>query len=353
MRSIFGNSPDDPVAAPSAPGGWAGLSGWKKLAIVSGVAAVGLGVVMFPGFGTNSAPVKPVAPEQHPPAPISDFHPASPPPVQDVAARIVGGGPVAPQAGPPRPVPTEMSLYVGKVVLPAAPATPGAPAEDRSALGPNAAVTTNHATIVTHPDYIIRAGDVIPCLPIDAQNSSRPAFTACRVPVWFRSSDQRRGLMPPGSRMFGQIRNGLSAGQERLGIMFTLIQTPWFNMPLSSPAGDAMGRGGVDGDVNTFFWDRLGAVALYALIDTTVGIGQQAGTNALNKSLGAENSTNLNFSGASQSLAGREFDSTINRPPVLTRDQALPVTITVGQDLDFYEACKLALRIDPMACPLQ
>ena len=153
--------------------------------------------------------------------------------------------------------------------------------------------------------------------------------------------------------MFGQIRSGLQAGEERLGILYTLIQTPRFNMPIAAPAGDAMGRGGVDGDVHTFFWDRAGAVALYALFDMATGVGQNLATQSLSQSLGGNNGTNLNITGQSQTLASKEFDATINKPPVLTRDQALPVTVTVGQDLDFYAACMKAMRVDPMACPLQ
>jgi type IV secretory pathway VirB10-like protein len=334
MRNLFSSAPDDPVDSGAGPGGWAGLSGAKKLAIVSGVAVAGLGAVMWPNFGSSPAE-KPASQEPHLPATISDYQaPPPPPPVQNVVARAMGDPPAGQQTWqpPPRPVPTEMAIYVAKAAPPAASATPGAASGGAvsAALGPNAAVPTHHATIVQHPGYVIRAGDVIPCLPVDAQNSERPSFTTCRVPVWFRSTDQRRGLLPPGSRLFGSIKTGLAAGQTRLGIAYSLVETPWFNMPVEAPVGDALGRGGADGDVNTFFWDRAGAVALYALIDTTVGIGQNAGTNALSRSLGNNNSTNLNFQGASQSLAGREFDATINRPPVLTRDQALPVTVTVG-----------------------
>jgi type IV secretion system protein VirB10 len=154
--------------------------------------------------------------------------------------------------------------------------------------------------------------------------------------------------------MFGQIRTGLQAGEERLGIVYSLIQTPNFNMPIAAPAGDAMGRGGVDGDVNTFFWDRAGAVGLYALMDIGVGVGQSLASSAMQNTFkNGTGGTSINIQGPAQSLASREFDATINKPPVLTRDQALPITVTVGQDLDFYDACMQAQRVDPMACPKQ
>jgi hypothetical protein len=86
-------------------------------------------------------------------------------------------------------------------------------------------------------------------------------------------------------------------------------------------------------------------------MDAAVGVGQNAAQQAMSKSYNG--GTSLNFTGPSQSLAAREFDATINRPPIGTRDQALPVTATVGQDLDFYDACQMAMRVDPMACPRQ
>jgi type IV secretory pathway VirB10-like protein len=354
MRSLFGGSAADevaPVAGAAATGGWNSLSGLTKISIVSGVAATAVAVVMWPSFTSHPASNQAVQAEQHPAARVDDYQ--APPEAQDVAARVMGDN-TAPAGTRHRPAPTEMALYAAP--LPYKPAVNPVSTVAAAASGADPAAdglpSTNHASLVRHPDFVIRAGDVIPCLPIDAQNSSRPSFSTCSVPNWFRSSNQRRGLLPPHSRMFGQIRTGLQAGEERLGIVYSLIQTPNFNMPISVPVGDAMGRGGADGDVHTFFWDRAGAVGLYALMDVGIGAGQNVASTAMTKALGSNGPT-LDFTGQSQSLAAREFDATINKPPVLTRDQALPVTVTVGQDLDFYDACMQAMRVDPMACPLQ
>ena len=235
--------------------------------------------------------------------------------------------------------------------------TNGADPDDRLAahLSGATALPTSRATLVRNRDFLIEAGEVIPCLPIDAQNSARPGFTACRVPEWYRGSSQRRGLLPPGTRIFGQIRNGVAQGEVRLGVLYTQIQTPRFKVTLAAPGADAMGRAGLDGDVQTFFWDRAGAVALFALMDTAIGAGQAAGTAALSRAVTGGNGSVLNFGsigGQAQGLASQEMASRINRPPVVTRDQAMPMTVTVGQDLDFTDACKQAMRVDPMACPL-
>lgn len=353
MRGIFSDQPPADVPPPAVQpsgGGWNGLSGRAKLGILGGVAIAAMAAIMWPSMGTHPQAAK-AMPNEHVAAPISDYQ--APPPVQDVAARVMGSPHVQPTRHV-RPMPTEMALYAVKPP-PAETAQPAPQAGTNASAahaGSDGLPTTNHATMVHHPDFLIRAGDIIPCLPVDAQYSGKMSFTTCEVPTWFRSSNQHRGLLPPHTRLFGQIREGLQAGETRLGITYSLIQTPWFDMPVNSPAGDAMGRGGVEGDVQTFFWDRAGAVGLYALMDAGTGIGQDMAMQAMSRT-SQYGGMSLNLTGPGESLASQELNSRINRPPVLTRDQALPVTVTVGQNLDFYDACTRAMRVDPMACPLQ
>jgi type IV secretory pathway VirB10-like protein len=357
MRGFFSSQPaaDDPppaaAAMPADGGGWAGLSGRAKLGIMAGVAAAAIVAMMWPNLTSKPSQQPSGLPNQHAPAPISDYQ--APPPVEEVAARVTGNTPPR-TVTRTRPMPTEMALYTVKAPPPqvTAAAAPAAPGTAAPGTGMDGLPATNHAVMVRHPDFLIRAGDAIPCLPVEAQRSDKPNFSTCEVPTWFRSSNQRRGLLPPHTRLFGQIRDGLQAGEERLGIVFSLIQTKWFDMPIASPASDVMGRGGVDADVQTFFWDRAGAVALYALMDAAVGTGQNLATSALSNTT-RYGGTSLNFTGPGEQLASREFDHRINKPPLGTRDQALPLTVIVGQNLDFYDACQQAMRVDPMACPLQ
>ena len=352
------------------------MRGGVKLLLGGAVVAGVVAAVVLPGMGQRPAPQL-QGQEPGPPGRINDYEP---PPsrdmVQDAANKLGLGSLTGTGAGAPvrRRVPTEMALYApaaqpgvgasssraaGGEMLHGEPGAGGngADPDDRLAAQLNGATTlpTSRATLVRNRDFLIEAGEVIPCLPIDAQNSGRPGFTACRVPEWYRGSSQRRGLLPPGTRIFGQIRNGVAQGEVRLGVLYTQIQTPRFKVTLAAPGADAMGRAGLDGDVQTFFWDRAGAVALYALLDTAIGAGQAAGTAALSRAVTGGNGSVLNFGSIgnqAQGLASQEMASRINRPPVVTRDQAMPMTVTVGQDLDFTDACKQAMRVDPMACPL-
>jgi type IV secretory pathway VirB10-like protein len=351
MKGFFSNQPTSdpaPVAAAAGGGGWAGLSGRSKLLILGGVSSLALVAMLWPSWTAKPPQTQTGLPNNHASAPISDYQP---PPVQDVTSRVTGDTP-PPLPVRMRPMPTEMALYAVKAAPP--PATPAvataAPGGTTSEA--NGSPPTHRATIIRNPDFLIRAGDAIPCLPVEAQRSDKPSFSTCEVPVWFRSSNQRRGLLPPHTRLFGQIREGLAAGEERLGIAFSVIQTKWFDMPIDAPANDIMGRGGVDADIKTFFWDRAGAVALYALLDAAVGTTQNLATSALSNT-SRYGGTNLNFAGPGEQLASREFDHRINRPPLATRDQALPIVVIVGQNLDFTDACQQAMRVDPMACPIQ
>lgn len=389
MRSLLGRPadpttvPPPPMAAPAAPSGWDGFKGRTKLLLLGTGAAVVVGFVMFPGMGKKPAVVQ-QQPEQHPPARISEYD-APPTPAPDLLTRVssnTGAMLDAPVPGGKkrhRVVPTEMAIFSGAIPASAA-ATPvgvaGVHAGEPSAEGYEGGVRplggagqgngqgdrlsasvsgatvlpTQHATLVRNADFLIRAGDKIPCLPVDAMDSSRAGFTTCTVPEWYRGTNQRRGLIPPGTRIFGQIRSGLANGETRLGVLYTQIQTPLFNMALAAPGADEMGRAGVNGDVHTFFWDKFGGVALYALMDVAVGAGQNVASSALSNAFGT-NGTTLNLGSQSQTLASQQFQSTMNRAPILTRDQALPLTVSVGQDLDFTDACHLAMQVDPMACP--
>jgi type IV secretion system protein VirB10 len=94
---------------------------------------------------------------------------------------------------------------------------------------------------------------------------------------------------------------------------------------LSSPATDALGRGGLDGDVDRHFFQRFGGAILLSLMniggsaitdssDTTVVIaGARAGTDAVSSTFAA--------------------DTQIG--PTVTVPQGSPVRVFVSQDIDF------------------
>lgn len=370
MKSIFASAGADqaPVPATASPGVWDRIGPKAKLgagaALVAGIVAA----VVLPGLGDKRKDQQPAEQRNEQAARINDY---SAPPARSLVDQATGfnGSTPSPRLSVRRAVPTEMALYAapkGTEGSPTSgPTTSALNGENGSqgAIDPEDRLTpaisgatvlpSSKAVMVRHADYTIRPGDPIQCIPQDAQNSGLPGFTRCRVPEWVRGGTQRRGLIPPGTIIFGQIRNGIAQGQQRLGVLFTSIEGPRFKVPLAAPGGDAMGRAGLEGDVQTFFWDKAGAVALYSLLDAAIGAGQNLASSALSRAVNGNNGTTLNLGNQAQGLASQEMAARTNRSPVITRDQALPVLITVGQDLEFYDLCqKLRASGDSMACPI-
>lgn len=392
MRNIFARRPEDEAPEAAEPTGWDRLHGGAKIALA--VAVVG-GVTCFVMFSGGSPQPRNLPAKGADPAPNERINDYQPPPARgvietmtdQVSSNMAALGMGAPRGRPRRP-PTEMALYSASGSGSASGqsgdsgqsggggqrrANSGDGAEGGSvSSGPRGgageddplaahladptALPTMRAVVTRNRDFVIEAGADIPCLPVDAQNSALPGFTKCRVPEWFRGTNMRRGLLPPGTVIFGQLRNGVAQGQKRLGYLYTQIQSPWFKVGIAAPGADAMGRPGGEADEQTFFWDRAGAVALYALLDAGIGAAQAAGSAALAGAVSGGRGGNVlslgNIGGQAQGLAAQEMQSRLNRPSVLTRDQAMPMTVTVGQELDFTDACRRAMRVNPMACPL-
>lgn len=369
---------------------WKGLSGWGKVG-VAGCAVVALGaIVILPGLGGNTGSVQtgqnnddvstvekfkphvtqasltrpittPIASGQGaaathhlpPPIEIGAYVAPSPPPPPSQGQRSQYPGGYAGQMPPGGGVTPVMVPMPGSGAAPAGPT----PSSLQGQVSGAVTLQTMTASVLPHPDYTITAGTKIPCVTVEAADSTLGGFYTCRVPEWVRGTTQARGLIPPGSIVFGQMKKGMEQGQERVGILFTRIQTAGDNIviPLAAPAADALGRPGMTGEVDTHFWDKVGDVALYALIDGLQGALTQA-PSALLRSGGGNSFLNLGTVGGStggQSLASMELQNRINRPPVMRINQGIQIDASVGQDLDFYGACMTRVRVNPMACPEQ
>jgi type IV secretion system protein VirB10 len=380
------------AASPVGGTTWRGMGGTTKIALGATALAGVLAVILTPGFfgigeqkeekqkSAESAVIKPFEPAPRVIQAGAQVGPgvvgqgAAPrahrlPPPLEIGAYVTRS---APHTAAPAAAPAAATAYaaqgagqggiqpvgyqvpgLGQQGAEGAPAAPGSLNEQVSGA---TVLHASRASILGHPDFTITAGSKIPCLPVEAADSSLGGFYTCRVPEAVRGTTQRYRLLPPGTLIFGQVKKGMDQGQERLGILFTRIQTAGDNflIPLAAPGADAMGRPGLDGDLETFFWSKVGAVALYALIDaaqSAVTSGAQAAIAGAVGGKGGNSFTNLNFNSGGQSLASIALQNSINKPPRLRRDQALPMEVSVGQDLDFYDACIARMRVNSMACP--
>ena len=95
------------------------------------------------------------------------------------------------------------------------------------------------------------------------------------------SDNGRVVLMEKGTKIVGEYQGGLDRGQYRLFVLWTRAVTPrGIAIDLASPATDALGRGGMDGRVNNFFWQRFGTALLFSLVEDAATVGAQAVGNS-------------------------------------------------------------------------
>lgn len=183
-------------------------------------------------------------------------------------------------------------------------------------------------------NFLITAGSFIPCVLQSAMDSSQPGYVSCIVPRHVYSDNGRVVLMEKGTRIVGEYQGGLNRGEYRLFVLWTRAVTPrGIAIDVASPATDALGRGGIDGRVNTFFWQRFGTALLFSLIEDAATVGAEAVGNS------ASNTTRVPSDAASTIL---QQNAQIR--PVLRKNQGEDVGITVAQDFDFSTVYGLALK---------
>ncbi len=203
------------------------------------------------------------------------------------------------------------------------------------------------ASVLQNPDMVITEGTMIPCTLQTAIDSQLPGLVTCVVPIDVRGSTGNVVLLDRGTKIIGQMENGLLQGQNRVFVDWTRAETPdHVIVTLDSPGSDELGRAGLPGAVNNHFWDRFGG----ALMLTLVQGGLQAGTLAAAGN-GSGNSTSqqaaLGFVYAAQSngqsVANTALANSINIPPTLTKNQGDTVSLIVAHDLDFSSVYRLRL----------
>jgi len=183
-------------------------------------------------------------------------------------------------------------------------------------------------------NFLIAAGTFIPCVLQTAMDSSQPGFVTCIIPKDIYSDNGRVILLEKGTKILGEYQAGLNRGQYRLFVLWNRAVTPrGIAVDVSSPATDALGRSGVSGRVNNFFWKRFGAALLFSLVEDAAQVAGQAAGNSGN-----------NTTQVPSEAAGIILQDSQQIKPVLTKAQGDDVGVTVAQDLNFSGVYALSLK---------
>lgn len=211
---------------------------------------------------------------------------------------------------------------------------PSPPATNLDTLRRASAIGQAQARSLPDRNFLIAAGSFIPCVLQSAMDSSQPGYVNCIVPRNVYSDNGRVVLMEKGTKILGEYQGGLDRGQYRLFVLWTRAVTPrGIAIDVASPATDALGRGGMDGRVNNFFWQRFGTALLFSVVEGAATVGAEAVGNS------GSNTTRVPSDAASTIL---QQNGQIK--PVLRKNQGEDVGITVAQDFDFSTVYGLALK---------
>lgn len=205
--------------------------------------------------------------------------------------------------------------------------------------------TSARAYMLADPSMMITQGTKIPCNVVEALDTTLPGLVTCIQTEDVRSADGKVVLIERGTKWVGLQANGVAQGQRRVGIVWSRGETPnHVLVDVDSGGADWLGRPGIEGAVDSHFWDRFGAAILLSVISD---VGPYL--TALRQGGGSNNTTIAfpNITGGAQQVMSDVLKSTLSIQPTLTAPQASQVVIHVARDLDFRDV--YALRERPSA----
>ena len=179
---------------------------------------------------------------------------------------------------------------------------------------------------------LLAKGAFIDCTLETAIDSSLPGMTTCITATDTFSVDGKVVLLERGSKLVGETRGQVQQGSARLFVLWTEARTPTgVVVPLASPGTDALGRSGLDGEVDRHFWQRFGAAILISLVDGAAQAAQRSGGSG----------SVIYDSSSSRDVATEALRGTIGIAPTITKHQGDRIQILVARDLDFRQVYQL------------
>ena len=224
--------------------------------------------------------------------------------------------------------------FAGEGSPASAPAAPAGEPTALDALKRTSAIGRTTARMIGDRNYLVTAGTIIPCTLQTAMDSGVPGYATCLVPRDIYSDNGRVVLMEKGTRVFGEYQGGLNRGQYRLFAMWSRAVTPrGVSIDIASPASDSMGRAGIGGKVDRFFWERFGSALLFSVLEDGAYVASTAA--------GREGS---NVTRVPSDATSTILQDTQQIRPVLRVAQGTALAITVAQDFDFSQVYGLGLK---------
>ncbi len=182
--------------------------------------------------------------------------------------------------------------------------------------------------------YMLMPG-VVKCVLNNAIDTTQPGPIFCHTSEDIYSPQHVR-LMEKGTQIVGSYTSNMQQGQTRLPAVSAFAITPnGVTVALASPMGDALGRAGFAGEVDTHFMSKFGGALLLMASQGAIGAAQATLQHGNGNSY-------LNLqSGGVESTVSEVLRNTVNIPPTVTVNQGSEVAFLVTQPIDFRDAYEL------------
>lgn len=188
------------------------------------------------------------------------------------------------------------------------------------------------AGLLGNRNLLLAKGTLLDCVLNTAINSTIPGMVSCTLTRNVYSDNGKVLLLERGSQVTGEFGGRVRTGQTRIYVLWNRIKTPkGVVVNLDSPGSDALGRSGVDGDVDRHWGERIGNAFLLSLIQDAIGYAATRGNNQN----GSQQMFFQNTQQAGDNMATTILKDSLQIPPTITKKQGERVAIFVARDLDF------------------
>ena len=267
------------------------------------------------------APAAVPAPPAAAPAPAALPAPAPQPVLAAPPQSAVATAPAARPHSSPTVVFDASGAPIASIAVPGAPAGTGNSNDDFAARLGSTGSGKAVADAAFDPTTTVTQGTLIPAILETAIDTDVPGFVRAVVSTDVRSFDGSRVLVPRSSRLVGQYKSGLSAGQKRAYVIWTrLIRPDGVSVNIASPAIAFGGETGLEGKVNSHFFERFGSAMLLSVIGGLSSIGSGA---------------SVILGGGGQSAAAAAVGQSGQIGPTIRVRQGQPIRVFTAKDLDF------------------
>jgi len=196
------------------------------------------------------------------------------------------------------------------------------------------------ASMIGNRSLILAQGVDIRCVLDTAVASDLPSMPRCHTPKDIYSDDGKVVLAEAGTTFNGESGAiAMKNGQSRLYVLWSRLKTPTgVTVKLDSPGADALGRGGLEGDLDKRWGERIGSAFLLSMVQDSIAYASTRGGNSTSPTV-FQNTTN-----AGNQMATEVLKDSISIPPRLTLNQGEIITIHVARDVDFSSVYQLKAK---------